>query len=354
MSTRAALQPLSLSVAALHQETLAALRVVFEPLPALSYKSGQFLTLILSITGKEHRRCYSLCSSPQAAEAPAIVIKRTKGGLVSNHLCDTLAVGHRLRSLQPMGNFTTDYKANRQRRYLFVAAGSGITPLFSLMQAILYEESGAQLHLIYANRSEKDIILAKGLSALQKRYADRLQLQHVLKQGAAQLPGSRAGRLDPACFSELLRPYEGELRRQLHVFLCTPPSLQASLLTQLRAMDVPAAHIRKESFTAGETSPSEVLLPSAAQEVTLRFAGKDHKVKVDVGQSLLAAGVAAGLDLPYSCQRGVCATCRGQLLQGSIEHIRRPDGLSKDELAEGYILCCQARPTSSNLLVEVE
>ena len=302
---------LSLSVSKLYRETRDAMRIVFTSTDSFSYKSGQFLTLLVTIADSTHRRCYSLCSSPYAEELPAIVVKRTRGGLVSNYLCDTLSVGQQLRTLPPMGSFTIEYDASRHRRYFFIAAGSGITPLFSLIKSILIRESTSEVHLIYANRSSSEIILSEGLNLLQQQHPKRLQLLHILKEKANKLPNSYIGRLQPSLLKKLLTPHIGELQ-QCHYFLCTPPSLRLSLFGYLKILGIPPQQIQQESFTADESLPEGVLVAPTAQQVTLRIGGKDYNITVKSGQSLLAAGIEADLDMPYSCQKGVCTTCRAR------------------------------------------
>ena len=352
MQTPVAPRPILLSVAELHKETSEALRIVLTTPSSFSYKSGQFLTLLTTISNTEYRRCYSLCSSPYTKEPPSIVVKRIKNGVVSNYLFDTLSVGQKLITLPPMGSFTTAYDNSRSLCYFFIAAGSGITPLFSLIQSVLLREPFSKVHLLYVNRSPSEIILAKGLQSLQYRYPKQLHLLHLLKEKAEELPDSRQGRLDPTLLNEILSLYGTP--EQYRYFLCTPPSLQSILCSYLKERGTTEQHIRQESFTADESLPVGVLTPPQAQQVTLRIGDRDHKVEVKSGQTLLTAAVEEGLDVPYSCQKGVCTTCRAKLLQGSIQYARSPQGLSEEEKKSNYILCCLAQPTSSDVIVEVE
>lgn len=347
------IQPLLLSVAELHAETAHALRVVFGPEPFLSYTSGQFLTLLVDIEGTEHRRCYSLCSAPKTQELPAIVIKRTQGGLVSHFLNDTLQKGQQLRSLPPMGSFTIDYDPMRRQLYILIAGGSGITPLFSLTQSLLIQEPGSQVHIIYGNRSAEDIILQKGLLYLEDRFGRRLQVQHALER-PSKLLTSWKGPLNALLQRQILNTYSKMQRKKAVYFLCGPPPMRAASHEVLHSYGIPKAQIHEESFVAGETSPREVCYTKEAKNIVIRLAGTEHQIQVPAGESILAAGTAADLDMPYSCQKGLCTTCRGRLLQGQVQYLRPPEGLSQEEIEEGYVLCCLAQPRTSDVIIEVE
>ncbi len=345
--------PVFLTVIEVHVETPSALRVVFSPHASITYQRGQFVTLLVQIGDKIYRRAYSLCTSPGTEQPPAIIIKRVAGGIVSNFLNDTLKVGQQLQVLPPMGYFVTDYDASRKRLYFFVAGGSGITPLFSLVQTILRKEPDAVLHMLYGNRTVADIILAKSLQHLQDTYAPRLQVQHVLEQPPAGDTSVLHGQVDEQVQRTFFSRYTDEERKQAIYFLCGPAPMRATAEAVLATYGVAPSVIHKESFVAGETCP-DTLLTTQVQHVILRLAGEELNLQVPAGETLLEAGIAADHDMPYSCEKGVCTSCKGRLLQGQIQHIRPPEVLSEEEIAEGYILCCMAQPISANVIVEID
>ena len=344
------LSPVVVSVLRLRKETKDAIRVVFNSPEGLSYESGQFLTLLVQINNKEYRRCYSFCSVPEDP-LPAIIIKRVEGGVVSNFLHDTLKVGQVLGILPAMGHFTTQYVPHQQRCYVLIAGGSGITPLFSLARSLLTKEPDCELLLIYGNKSKRDTILASEIDELAQNYAKRFQLQHVWEQGPSK-GAHLLGQLELSQQLRILASYSEEKLREAIYFLCGPAPMREASGKALRSLNISPDQIHEESFLITEQIETEEI-SSQRYHVDLRLLGEQRRIQVDAEQTILEAGIDSGLDMPYSCQRGICSACRGKLLAGQIQYKSEPAALSEEEIAQGYILCCVARPVS-DLVLEVE
>ena len=322
---------------------------------ALHYVSGQFLTVIPEIEGKKVRRSYSLSSSMKTDMTPAITVKRIEGGLVSNFLCDTLQVGDSLEVLEPMGNFTLEADASASKNYVFVGAGSGITPLLSMIKTILHGEPLSKIQLIYGSRHEDQIIFKKVLDSLENSYADRLKVLHVISQPAANWPGLK-GRINQASIVYYLKQELGLDIASAHYFLCGPQGMMTEVQSSLAMFDVPAGQIHQESFgvtVSAEMEQAEEDGSLKTQEITLIYEGKEHKITVQPSETILEAALEADLDIPYSCQAGMCTACMGLCKSGTVG-MDEEDGLTPGEIAKGYILTCVAHPLSAGVVIDLD
>ena len=342
------LTPLEVTVAELHQETDQALRLVLDDGGKLSYQSGQFLTLLIETEGKVHRRCYSFCSIPEDSK-PEVIIKCIEGGYVSNLLNDTLKVGQQLSVLPALGDFTTDYIEHRKRFCVFIAGGSGITPLISLLRSILTREPRTSTLLLYGNRAADQVILADSIERLALAYPDRLEVQHVWERGP--LSGDAIlGQLGREVQLRLLSPYVQRYEDAVY-FICGPPPMRAASREALEALKVSEKCIQEESFV--EDRSSNELTSDHSYQVRLLLQDEEEAFEVQKGVTILEAGIEACLDMPYSCQKGICTACRARLIEGRISYTRKIDVLSEEEIEEGYILCCSALP-QTNLRIEID
>ena len=352
---------LKLRVSSLKKEGLSALRVVFEPHEGLTnYRCGQFLTLVVHPPGSATalRRSYSLCSAPETGAAPSVLIKRLVGGAVSGYLIDHLRVGNQLDSLPPMGRFTLPTQSSLH--YVMVAGGSGITPLFSLAQGILARDKASRILLLYASQQEADILLRQDIYALSQAHPGRLMVKHYLSRQptsfqAADTDNLQKGRLDKGSLQADLDAFMGPKadKQLVNYMLCAPRALQEAARSWLLAQAISDKNIHYESFVAGETFPN-ISSPAFESKVVVVMDDATHDLGISSSQTILGAGLEAGLDLPYSCQKGVCTTCRAKLVEGEVSYDRPPDGLNEEEIAQGYILCCQAKPASPTLQLHVE
>jgi ring-1,2-phenylacetyl-CoA epoxidase subunit PaaE len=353
-----ALSPLKLRVAAITRETADAVTVHFEdptgrPLPA--YRAGQYLTLILPVPdpqngGRPVRRAYSLSSAPHE-NACAVTVKQVSGGLASQYIVNTLRAGDELEVLPPLGSFTAEFGPANNRQFVLVGGGSGITPLLSIAKTVLRDEPKSRILLVYGNRDREATIFADKLAALETASGGRLVIDHVLENGECAYPG----RFSPEIFKRILAARGLDPKAALY-FLCGPEGLMNGARTALDELHVPAERVLRESFTA--PTPTAAPAPAAAADVNgpttvkIHFEGNEYAVEVAPNQTILDAGLDAGIDLPYSCQAGLCTACRGRCLSGAIRMDER-EGLSDAEIAKGYVLLCVGHPTTTDVAVEI-
>lgn len=321
----------------------------------ISYVSGQFFTLIPEINGQKVRRSYSLSSSPKTDTSPAVTVKRIEGGLVSNYLCDHLKVGDSLEVLEPMGNFVIEPEASSTKTYVFIGAGSGITPLFSMIKTILHAEPKSKIYLIYGSRNENQIIFKKALEHFESQYLSQFKMIHVISQASQSWPGFK-GRINQASIVYYLKQEFGIDIASAHYYMCGPAEMMIEVEKSLAMFDVPQAFINKELFTAfasEETKKAEEDGSLKSQEVTLIFEGKSHLVTVLPSQTILEAALEADIDIPYSCQAGMCTACMGLCTRGDVI-MDEEDGLTANEIKKGYVLTCVAHPMSEGVEINLD
>jgi ring-1,2-phenylacetyl-CoA epoxidase subunit PaaE len=318
----------------------------------LHYAAGQFLTVIPNIAGEKPRRSYSLSSSPATDMSPAITIKRIPGGLVSNFLCDNIKVGDSVEVIEPMGNFVIEPDAHASKNYVFIGAGSGVTPLMSMIKTLLNREPKSKIHLIYGSRHEDQIIFKKQLDALETEFSTRLTVLHVISQPAANWPGLK-GRINQASTVYYLKQELGIEIAKAHYYLCGPLEMMEEVQKALAIFEVPSTQIHKELFNtapAVETAESD---NDVAREITLVFEGKSHQITVQPHETILEAALEADLDIPYSCQAGMCTACMGLCTSGKVV-MDEEDGLTAGEIQKGYILTCVAHPKSDGVVIDLD
>ena len=319
---------------------------------ALAYVSGQFLTVIPTIQGEKTRRSYSLSSSPKTDMSPAITVKRIAGGLVSNYLCDTIRVGDSLEVIEPMGNFVLEADASAQKTYVFFGAGSGITPLLSMVKTILHSEPKSKVHVIYGSRNENQIIFKKQLDALEGAHADRFSVLHVISQPQPNWPGLK-GRINQASTVYYLKQELGIDIAAAHYYLCGPVGMMDDVQSALALFEVPTDQIHKELFNATPSEASAADTSAIARDITLIYEGKSHTICVQPHETILEAALEADLDIPYSCQAGMCTACMGLCKSGTVA-MDEEDGLTPGEIQKGYILTCVAHPMSDGIVIDLD
>ena len=300
------------------------------------FTPGQFLTLLVTIDGVVHRRAYSICSSIDEPGAVAIAAKRIAGGRVSSHLHERLAAGDVIPVLGPSGEFTVAVDPAARRTLVLVAGGSGITPILAILRAVLGHEPDSRVALVYGNRGEADIIFGPELDELAAAHPDRFVLRHVLEEPGGA-PATR-GRLDRATVAAELDAL-GDAFAGADYFVCGPAAAMTAVTDELAARGVPAARVHQERFATAERKVRE----RRAERVTLRAAGRVHDVVVPPDATLLDAGLAAGVAMPFSCALGGCGACAVDLTAGEVD-LDEPNCLSAEERARGRILACVARP----------
>jgi ferredoxin-NADP reductase len=295
----------------------------------LSYRAGQHLTLLVDVAGATQRRCYSFSSSPAAGQRPAITVKRMPEGTVSRHLHDRVRAGDTLVATDPTGHFTMATDPAAARTLVMVAGGVGITPLISLAETLLREEPRSQVILLCGNRSEAEIIFRERLAALESEFAPRLSVRHAVDTPPPGLNGL-AGALDGARLLEAL----GECSADAY-YVCGPGPMMQSVCEALGRAGVGRERILTERFAYASAATTPI--PDHAAEVT--FAASGRRVTARPGQTILQAGLEAGLDLPYSCTMGGCGACKVKKLSGKVV-ASEPNCLSDREREDGYVLAC--------------
>lgn len=326
-----------------------AVNLIFEnPGPDFNYQPGQFITIIQEIEGKKIRRAYSLCTSPFLDEYPGVTVKRVPQGAMSNFINDHFGQGQTIEVMEPMGMFTTEYDPSAMRHAIFFGGGSGITPLYSLIRSMLEKEPNSTATLVYGNRSSEYIIFKNELSDLQSEYSDRFNVIHILEEGE----GDHSGRPTAALIQKIALE-EGANNDDSEVYICGPQPMMDIVEEGLKMAQVPAERIRMESFEAGKTSPQEIIDNSdASSEVNIVLDGESYSITVAKGRPILETGLENGLDMPYSCQSGLCTACRGKCLEGEIS-VDEAEGLTQDELDEGYALLCVGKALTDKVKVEI-
>lgn len=319
---------------------------------------GQYLTLETLIDGEKVRRSYSICSSPLDGEL-RVAIKKVENGKFSSWANTELKVGTTLSVMTPEGNFYPHKDGKKKHRYVAFAAGSGITPVFSIVKSVLEMEEESNFTLFYGNRSSKTIIFKDKIEGLKNRYMNRLELHHVLSredQGSDILKGH----IDEAkCIAFGQRFYDiGEIDG---FFICGPEAMINCVSKSLEKQGVPRQKIHYELFT----SPSQAIAHKTKvnteksddrlkSEVTVILDGEEtHFAIYSDGNSILDSALDAGADVPYACKGAVCCTCRAKVLEGSVE-MEMNYALEDDEVEDGYVLTCQSHPRSEKVVISYD
>jgi ring-1,2-phenylacetyl-CoA epoxidase subunit PaaE len=327
---------------------------------AFAFQAGQHLTVRRLVDGQDVRRSYSICSTPaDLAEAGRlrIGVKLVPGGSFSTYAIRSLHEGDAVEVLPPLGHFTTAFDPARQRHYAAIAAGSGITPVLSLVTTALATEPGSRFTLLYGNRTSASVMFAEELADLKDRHPTRLHLVHVLSReprDAALLSGRLDAERLRRLFATLIPPSGVD-----EWFLCGPYGLVLDAKTVLAEHGVPDSAVRTELFHV-EDAPAVPRRPVAADpaergatQVTIVLDGRASTFPMGRDERVLDAALRVRGELPYACKGGVCSTCRARLVEGEVR-MARNFALEPDELAAGYVLTCQSSPLTDRLVVDYD
>ena len=325
----------------------------------IRYLPGQFLTFLLNINGQKVRRSYSMASSPHVDVSLSVSVKRVPGGFASVYLCDRIRPGDILETLEPMGTFVPKLDPQSRRTLVLIGAGSGITPLFSMAKSALHVEPNSHVWLIYGNRDQNSIIYKAHLDAMEQAYGrSRFQVTHMLSQPSFGWTGAE-GRLNQHTLTKLLDQLSTTERQNASFYLCGPDGMMAEARSALSLVGVPAERVHKESFAHAPVAAGDVVeepmtaSDTGSPEVTVLYEGSEYKFAVAPHQTILEAALDLDIDLPYSCQAGMCTACMGRCLSGKVK-LDEEDGLSESELKAGYVLTCVAHPVGSDVVIEIE
>lgn len=347
----------TLKVKEVVKETADAISIHFEQPESgnIQYKSGQFFTVIATINGQEVRRAYSLCSSPYTDANPAVAVKRVEGGLMSNYLNDNLQAGDEVKLMEPIGNFTTEFNASNKRHLVLFAGGSGITPLISIAKSALDQEPETVVSLIYANRNTSSIIFKTQLEDLLSSAEGRFQLIHVLEY-APEGMDCHTGWLTESVIKEALDKLPQHPADKTEYFMCGPGPMMSIVESGLSNLGIANGQVYKESFTKSLDAKEDATGAEAdeiiAREVTIIYDGDEFKYTVEPNETILEKGLEEDIDLPFSCQSGLCTACRGRCVSGKVK-MDEDEGLSEAELNEGYVLPCVSHPLTDDVVIEI-
>ncbi len=352
----------SLKVSEVKAETADCKSVLFE-VPeelqtAYQYTQGQYLTLETKINGEDVRRSYSLCSSPLDNEW-RVAIKKVEGGKFSTYANEVLKKGDVLEVMTPMGNFYTTVHADQQKHYVAFAAGSGITPILSIMKTVLQTEAQSRFTLIYGNKNTASIIFHEAIEGLKNKYMDRLNVHYILSRERLEEPIAN-GRIDinkcNMIFGELL-----DVKTVDEFFICGPETMIFNVKAALETAGVEEKHIHFELFTSPDgklgDQPKRVVAhedQGKVCDVEVKVDGKTILFKLPFGENnLLDAALKEGADLPFACKGGVCCTCKARLNEGKVE-MDRNYALTTEEVEQGFILTCQSYPKTEKVIVDFD
>lgn len=346
----------NLKVVDVRKETSDTVSIAFE-IPEdkqgiFNYIPGQYLTLKFEINGKDERRSYSMCSTPFSGEPIRVAVKRVENGLVSNHINDSINVGDQIEVMAPQGNFILETSLER-KTYVAFAAGSGITPIWSMVKSVMENEPVSKFVLFYGNKTSDSVIFKDEIDAL---VGDRFTVYHVLSREntTSQLT---SGRIDKSKATELLNSNPDYLGAKAF-YMCGPEEMIFNAKEVLQTLGVSEDKIKFELFTAPvltkETKVEEVSDFKGTAKVKVIY--DEEEVEFDLasdGDNVLEVAMKHDLDAPFSCKGAVCCTCKAKVTEGKMT-MDANYALSEEEVAEGFVLTCQAHPASPTVVVDFD
>ena len=357
----------SLTIADIRPETDSAICLSFnipeELKETFTFTPGQFLTLQVSIDGEDVRRCYSICSGIDEAQL-SVAIKRVEEGAFSNFANDNFKIGDSIEVMAPQGDFTLSaLDSQNSKNYMLLAAGSGITPILSLIKSILGREPNSQITLVYGNQKTLTMMFKEELSFIKNRYLTRFNWVNIMSQedqGADLLNG----RIDNKKGYQLQKQKVIDINTTDEAFICGPESMISEVSRGFRIEGLAEDQIHYELF-ASSSEDAQLVLDKAKNRVKEYGENRTSKVTViadgrsnnfdlaSVGANILDAGMANGVELPYSCKAGVCSTCKAKLVKGQVD-MDISHGLEQHEIDAGYILTCQSHPITDEVVVSFD
>jgi ring-1,2-phenylacetyl-CoA epoxidase subunit PaaE len=356
-SSHAVFRPLT--VAAVEPLTEDSVAVTFDVPEELrddyAFTQGQHLTIRTSLAGDDVRRNYSICS-PASSGVLRIAVKRLPGGAFSEHALETLRAGDVLDVMTPTGRFFTALDPRHEKTYVCIAAGSGITPVLSIVATTLEEEPRSQVTLVYANRTHASVMFLEEVEDLKDRYPERFRLIHVLSREPQEVE-LFSGRLDvprmQRLLDSLIPPADVD-----EWFLCGPYEMVSTLRKQLLAEGVAKRSVHAEVFHVEPGPPVRRTAPEAmtggGAAVTISLDGRRSRFTLAAdGPSVLEAALAVRPDAPFACKGGVCGTCRAKVVEGAVE-MDTNWALEPDEVERGYVLTCQSHPTTGEVVLDYD
>lgn len=352
----------ALRVKEIRKETADSVSIAFE-IPeelknAFTYQAGQYITIKKNIEGEDLRRSYSLCSSPVETDF-RVAIKQVEGGKFSTFANSVLSKGDELDVMTPMGNFVSNLDQQQAKHTMAFAAGSGITPILSLLKSTLSTNATSTFTLVYGNQQVQSIMFREEIEALKNKYLGRLHLLHILSRERleCELNFGRIGAEKCAQIFEQLV----DLNEMDEFFLCGPEEMILSVKEFLLHKGVAESKVRFELFNSSSATEKKKAYQESHQAdkgkmstVTIKVDDRSMDIQLAYdGDSILDAALKQGADLPFACKGGVCCTCRAKVIEGSV-NMEVNYALEKEEVDNGFILTCQAHPTSDRVVVDFD
>ena len=313
----------------------------------IKYTAGQYITLSLNINGRKYKRAYSFSSSPSVDENLKITIKRVPNGIVSNYLIDKINVGDIIEVSEPMGEFIFNQEKNPSQVFLW-AAGSGITPIYSILNQLLISNPSTQIHLIYGNSTKDEAIFLNELKELAINYKEQFVLNLFFSRNSEmQVENSILGRINSDFVKGYTLNHHNPINEGQH-FICGPSQMKKMIIESLQNIGFSEDSIFSEDFelTVNEQDLTEVI----DSEVELNVNGSGHKIFVQKGKTILDAYLDNRIDLPYSCQTGNCNTCKATILSGEAKMIGVKE---RNDLCKHETLLCCSFPLTQNIQIEI-
>lgn len=342
-----------LAIKEIIRETADAVSILFNVPEELrsnySFVAGQYVNLKVTLDGQEIRRAYSICSAPKSGEL-RIAIKSVKNGFFSKFANEKLSVGNVIEVGTPEGKFTFEPKADRQRNYAAFVAGSGITPVYSILKSVLEEEPNSTFVLVYGNKSEKETIFHNQLHDLQLQYVGRLFVQYVYSQSTAD--NALLGRIDKSTVNFILKNKHAEIEFS-KFYLCGPEEMIQIVTAALKENNVSDSDIKFELFSTSSSGSKADVGASGHTSISILVDDEETTFEMSQQQTVLEAALKQDLDVPYSCQGGICSSCICKITEGAAE-MKKNQILSDAEVAEGLTLACQAYPTTATIKIDFD
>ena len=314
-----------------------------------TFVAGQYINLKLTLDGTEIRRAYSICSSPESGEL-RIAVKAVKDGAFSQFANTKLKAGDAIEVGKPEGKFTFEPQADRQKNYAAFAAGSGITPIMSILKSVLKNEPKSSFVLVYGNKTPEETIFHQELHDLQLQYVGRLFVHYVFSQ--AKVENALFGRIEKSSVNFVLNNKHKELAFDKY-YLCGPEEMITIVTGVLKEHNVKETTIKFELFT---TSCKENKIEQSLEghtTITIMVDDEETTFEMSQKQTVLDAALKKGIDAPYSCQGGICSSCLARVTSGTAE-MTKNSILTDKEIASGLILTCQAHPTSERIYIDYD
>ena len=347
-----------LTITDVHKTIRDAIVVSLEPTDGgnFDFVQGQYLTFRQDFDGTEARRSYSICSGKND-KSLQVGIKKVEGGAFSTWANDNLVSGMVLEAMEPAGKFHTAITPAQSKNYLGFAAGSGITPILSIMKTVLAQEPNSTFTLVYANRSVNTIMFREELDDLKNNYMQRLTIIHVLKSDAQDID-LFTGRINAEKCAALFASWI-DIKSIDMSFICGPEPMMMTIATSLKDHGLSDAQIKYELFASSQPGRLARKTSSAAAAVvkatraTITMDGTARSFAMDKDQTILDAALENALDAPFACKAGVCSTCKCMVLEGEVEMVAN-HALEDYEVEQGFILSCQSYPISDKVVVDYD